>query len=179
MKIYTKKGDAGETGLIGGLRLPKDDPVFAVLGDLDELNAAIGVCLVHARHAEGEVILQRLQGVLFALGAELASPEERWQARDLEPLTVDMEDWIDHQTKVLPELKNFILPGGTLLAAHLHAARAVCRRAERSLVALAKVRDVRPEVLAALNRTSDWLFVAARCANHEARLGDTVWRGDA
>ncbi len=178
MKIYTKKGDTGETGLIGGERASKDDVVFAALGDVDELNAVIGVALVHAKNAEGEAILKRLQIALFALGAELASPDERYQAKELELLTGDMEEWIDRHTSLMPELKNFILPGGTLLSASLHHARAVCRRAERSIVELSKVRPVRGEVLAAVNRTSDWLFCAARFANHEASVKDTTWSGD-
>ncbi len=178
MKIYTKKGDAGETGLIGGERASKHDVVFAALGDVDELNAAIGVALVHAKDAEGEAILKRLQVVLFGLGAELASPDERWQAKELEQLTGDMEEWIDRHSTLMPELKNFILPGGTLLGASLHHARAVCRRAERSIVELSKERPVRGEVLAAVNRSSDWLFCAARFSNHEAGIKDTTWSGD-
>jgi cob(I)alamin adenosyltransferase len=178
MKIYTKKGDTGETGLIGGERASKDDVVFAALGDVDELNASVGTSLVHAKDAEGEGILKRLQIVLFELGAELASPDERWQAKDLVQLTDDMEEWIDRHTALMPELRNFILPGGTLLGASLHQARAVCRRAERSIVELSKVRPVRAEVLAAVNRTSDWLFCAARFSNHEAGIKDTTWSGE-
>jgi cob(I)alamin adenosyltransferase len=178
MKIYTKKGDGGQTGLIGGERASKDSLVFQALGDIDELNAVVGVALVHAKHAEGEAILRRLQVALFALGAELASPDERWNATGLEELTLDMEEWIDRHTNLLPELKNFVLPGGTLLAATLHHARAVCRRAERSMVALSHERPVRAVALAAINRTSDWMFCAARFANHEAGLKDTTWSGD-
>ena len=178
MKIYTKKGDSGETGLIGGERLAKDDLVFAALGDIDELNAAIGVTLVHSKNAEGETIMKRLQGVLFELGSELASPDDRWQAKGLAQMTEDLEEWIDRHSKFMPELKNFILPGGTIMAASLHSARAVCRRAERSIVALSKQRAVRPEVLTLINRTSDWLFTAARYANHEAKVQDTTWQGN-
>lgn len=178
MKIYTKKGDGGQTGLIGGERAPKDSLVFHALGDIDELNAVIGVALVHAKDAEGEAILKRLQGALLGLGAEIASPDDRWNAAGLESLTQDMEDWIDSHTTLLPELKNFVLPGGTLFAATLHHARAVCRRAERSIVALGSERPVRPVALAMVNRTSDWLFCAARYANHEAGLKDTTWRGE-
>lgn len=178
MKIYTKKGDSGTSGLIGGERASKDSAVFQALGDIDELNAIVGLALVHGKNAEGEAILKRLQIVLFALGAEIASPDERWNAVGLEELTRDMEEWIDRHMKLLPELQNFILPGGTLMAATLHHGRAVCRRAERSIVALGRERTVRPEVLAAINRTSDWMFCAARYANHEAGLKDTTWSGD-
>jgi cob(I)alamin adenosyltransferase len=177
MKIYTKKGDTGETGLIGGERRSKDDLVFQALGDIDELNAAIGVTLVHSKNAEGETIMKRLQGALFELGAELASPDQSRAAAGLTQMTEDMEEWIDRHSKFMPELKNFILPGGTLMAASLHYARAVCRRAERSVVALSRERSVRPEVLTLMNRTSDWLFTAARYANHEARVEDTTWQG--
>jgi cob(I)alamin adenosyltransferase len=177
MKIYTKKGDGGETGLIGGERAGKHEPVFEALGDVDELNAVVGVCLIHAKSAEGEAILKRLQSVLFLLGSELASSDDKWHSRDLQDLTSDMEEWIDRHTKLMPELRNFILPGGTLLAANLHLARAVCRRAERSIVALSKSKAVRPEVLALVNRASDWLFCAARYSNHEASVKDSVWTG--
>ena len=178
MKIYTKKGDGGETGLIGGERASKDDPVFHCLGDIDEFNACLGVALVHGKGMEGEAILKRLQRALFALGSELASPDDRWNATDLESLTADMEAWIDVHTKVLPELKNFVLPGGTMTAATLHQARAACRRAERSIVGLSGSKQVRPEVLAFINRTSDFLFCAARYANHEAGVADVTWAGD-
>ncbi len=178
MKIYTKKGDAGETGLIGGERLSKDAPIFAVLGDLDELNASIGLVLAVGKGLEGEAILVRLQSALFSLGAEVASPDDRWNAEGLDGLTQDMEDWMDFHDKVLPELKNFVLPGGTMTAAALHQARAVCRRAERSIVALAATKPVRPEVMRLVNRASDWLFSAARYANHEAGQRDVTWSGD-
>lgn len=178
MKIYTKKGDQGETGLIGGERAAKDDLVFQTLGDIDEFNAVLGVALVSGKGMEGEAILKRLQRALFALGAEIASPDDRWNARDIVSLTSDMESWIDVHTKVLPELKNFVLPGGTMTAATLHQARAACRRAERSIVALSKQRQVRAEALMFINRTSDFLFCAARYANHEAGVPDVAWSGD-
>lgn len=178
MKIYTKKGDTGETGLIGGERRSKDDLVFQVLGDLDELNASLGTAIAIGKGFEGEPLMLRLQSTLFALGAEVASPDDRWNAEGLESLERDMEDWIDFHDKVLPELKNFVLPGGTMTAAALHQARAVCRRAERSIVALSAQKPIRAEVLRLVNRTSDWLFCVARFANHEAGQGDVTWSGD-
>lgn len=178
MKIYTKQGDGGETGLVGGERAGKDELVFQTLGDIDEFNAVLGLALIHGKGMEGEAILRRLQRALFALGAELASPDDRWVAQDLEALTTDMEDWIDVHTKVLPPLKNFVLPGGTMTSATLHQARAACRRAERSIVAFGRQKAARPAVLAFINRTSDFLFCAARYANHEAGVADVTWSGD-
>jgi cob(I)alamin adenosyltransferase len=177
MKIYTKKGDAGETGLIGGAREGKDALVFMALGDIDELNATLGSVLVASKGMDGEAVLQRLQRALFSLGAELASPDGRHVANGLETLTSEMEEWIDVHDKLLPELKNFVLPGGTMTAAALHQARAVCRRAERAVVALGKDSQVRPETLAFMNRTSDFLFCCARYANHEAGIADVTWSG--
>jgi len=178
VKIYTKKGDGGETGLIGGHRVQKSDPRISALGDIDELNAALGLCMFHAQGSECRSILDHLQWAAFSIGAEIAAPEERrkeYEATGLQHLTASMEDWIDRHTELMPELKSFVLPGGTILAAHLHLARAVCRRTERSLVALS---DLRPELLVFINRASDWLFCAARYANFESEVEDVLWTGE-
>ena len=178
MKIYTKKGDAGETGLIGGGRVSKADPVIEVLGNLDELNASLGRALVHGGASASRSVLQTLQSVLFDLGAEVASTSRQYEAAGLPGLTESLEDWIDEKTAQMPELRSFVLPGGTMLAAELHMARAVCRRLERSLVVLSAEKALRSELLVFVNRLSDWLFCAARYANHEAGVEDAAWTGD-
>lgn len=178
MKIYTKKGDGGETGLIGGERVSKSHSKIALLGDMDELNASIGLCLVHGQGSMAHSILRQLQKTVFSVGAEIAAPKDRraeYRSKGLKELTKTMEEWIDQHTGYMPELKSFVLPGGTILAAHLHHARAVCRRAERSLVACG---DLSAEMLVFINRTSDWLFCAARYANYEADVDDELWLGD-
>lgn len=178
MKIYTKTGDAGETGLFGGARVKKDDPRVAAYGTVDELNAAIGVART-AAHAEQQPILERLQSDLLVLGAELACVPERTDRLGLELLgredVARLESQIDACEGQLSPLKNFILPGGTVAAAHLHLARTVCRRAEREVIALDRVAPVRAEARVYLNRLSDLLFVLARQANALADLADVPW----
>ena len=177
MKIYTKTGDSGTTGLAGGRRLEKTDSRFEAIGAVDELNAALGVC----RSTEPEFALnpeiEQIQSRLFDLGAELGSPDEgRREVRTLNERHVEeLESSMDRQTSKLEPLRNFILPGGTLLAAELHLARTICRRAERSVLALANVEPVRGVISMYLNRLSDWLFTAARTANHASNVEDIVW----
>ncbi len=182
MKIYTRRGDAGETGLFGGPRTRKDDARVEAYGTVDELNAAIGVALAGvARAATGER-LSRVQSDLFALGAHLATPppEEGRRAPRLPVLPLDrigeMEGWIDEAMAASPPLRAFVLPAGSEGAVRLHGARAVCRRAERRVVALAASAD--PGVVRYLNRLSDYLFAAARLENVEAGLDDAPWSGD-
>ncbi|MCW5935871.1 MAG: cob(I)yrinic acid a,c-diamide adenosyltransferase [Fimbriimonadaceae bacterium] len=179
MRIYTRTGDKGETGLIGGARVGKDDVVIEALGDLDELNAAIGIVRSLGVSAELDHLLARVQSALFDCGAEVAAePGSRFaRPAPVQGLTASLEGSIDSQENALAPLRNFLLPGGAGPAAHLHLARAVCRRAERHLVALNRHRPVRPELIAFVNRLSDWMFLAARTEN--ARLGtqESVWRG--
>jgi cob(I)alamin adenosyltransferase len=184
MKIYTKTGDAGQTGLFGGARVPKDAPRVAAYGDVDELNSMLGLALAQgdgdARQTDW---LTQIQSTLFSLGAELACVPDK----DVDvgvPLVTDadvdrLEGHIDALEVDLPALKNFVLPGGTAGAACLHAARTVCRRAERKLVALAADEPVRAQLLRYLNRLSDLLFVMARHANFRANLADVEWRARA
>lgn len=170
MRIYTKTGDSGTTGLVGGARVSKSDSRIAAIGDVDELNALIGVARTHGSELDTE--LQRIQNWLFDLGAELATPAESKFANETivgEHARV-LEESIDSMNEILSPLKNFILPGGTPVAASLHHARTVCRRAERSVIAFG---DVRPELNRFLNRLSDWLFVAARFENRVR--GDVLW----
>lgn len=174
MPIYTKKGDGGTTGLVGGTRLSKADDRLTALGTVDELNATIGVARTLATGAIGDW-LEGTQPRCFELGSELASPagEHRFLT---EAEVAALESQIDAWQRSLPELTHFILPGGSRLGAELHRTRAVARRAERAVVRLAVAADVRPVVLKWLNRLSDALFVAARVANQEANVTEMVWK---
>jgi cob(I)alamin adenosyltransferase len=176
MKIYTRAGDDGSTGLLGGERTAKDSPRIAAIGDVDEVNAALGLATLYApRDLAGE--LRRIQHWLFELGSELACPPGgKFAISTLSEAHVAwLERSIDRQTEALPELKAFILPGGGAVAAHLHLARAVCRRAERTLCALGDHEPVRDVALQFLNRLSDWLFVASRTANAAKGVPDEEW----
>jgi cob(I)alamin adenosyltransferase len=179
MKIYTKTGDTGDTGLFGGPRVSKDDTRVEAYGELDELNAVLGAARARGLDAELDGILEAVQSQLFALGAELATPPGA-KAHSVVPAispawTRALEAAIDRFEAELPPLRHFILPGGSPPAADLHLARAVCRRAERRVVALHRREPVEPEVLPLLNRLSDFLFVAARLANHRARVAEVPW----
>lgn len=180
MKIYTKTGDAGQTGVFGGPRVDKDDPRIEAYGAVDELNCVLGLARTAALPADIEVVVERLQHDLFSLGAELATPDPAahgtaWAG----PQQVgELEAHIDRFEAGLPVLKEFILPGGSPGAAWLHLARTVCRRAERCVVRLGKEVDPppAPHVVAYLNRLGDLLFVLARAANQAAGQEDTVWQ---
>lgn len=178
MRIYTRTGDTGQTGLLGGARVDKDDLRIEAVGAIDELNAALGVCRAVDPGFSLDEILQEIQHRLFDLGAEIAAPPgSGWESASVGPRdTARLEESIDAQTEALEPLSEFILPGGTLLAAQLHLARTICRRAERVLVALSHREELRIETLGYLNRLSDWLFVAARTANNEAGHPDVKWR---
>lgn len=176
MKIYTKTGDAGETGLIGGRRVAKISPRIAAIGDIDELNAAIGFIRVEAGQTYLDATLEQIQNWLFEAGAEVASPgEERFETIATQAAEA-LENSIDQMNEDLPELRNFILPGGSELAARFHLARSVCRRAERTVLELNSVEPVRGEIRVLLNRLADWLFVAARIANKLKNVQDVSWK---
>ena len=176
MKIYTKSGDDGSTGLFGGGRIPKADLRMDAIGDVDELNSSLGMCRLEASGSFAEE-LEAIQSQLFDLGAELATPGGK---RHVVGLTADQADSlersIDRLEEELAPLRNFILPGGSSLSAKLHHARSVCRRAERSVLKLHDREVVRSEARVFLNRLSDWLFVAARTANARAGVEDIVWK---
>lgn len=194
MKIYTRKGDDGTTGLLGDARrVFKSDPRLECCGTLDELNAAIGITVAMLEKPEESAIinnsthlsnlierLQRVQGELFVVGAHLAVPDDRPAPASLPRLDVEMvtrlERDMDTAESRLEPLTAFILPGGTVEAANLHLARAICRRAERLLVGLDQAQSAPPQSLAYLNRLSDWLFVQARFINHLARIDDVPWK---
>ena len=177
MKIYTRTGDDGTTGLIGGLRVEKDSPMIELVGALDELNTALGHVRVMTSDSPLDFLLTRLQAIVFEIGAEVSSPHEHRQSHTarLGSIVESLERSIDMQWQLLPDLKNFVLPGGCELASRLHWARCLCRRAERQIVLFARDSSVRPELLAVLNRLSDWLFVAARSANHDLGFDEPVW----
>ena len=182
MKIYTRRGDGGETGLFGGGRVAKDEPRVEAYGSVDELCAAVGVAQANVSDGGTGDRLSLVQRDLFAIGAHLATPPPRpgGRAPELPELPADrvgeMEAWIDAAAAVCPALRNFILPGGSAGASHLHVARAVCRRAERRVVTLAGEVDVDPGIVRYLNRLSDYLFAAARLENHRTGEGDVEWK---
>jgi cob(I)alamin adenosyltransferase len=180
MKIYTRTGDLGETALFAGPRVGKDMPRIEVCGTIDELSAALAVARAEPLDAEADRLLDRVQHELFAVGAELATPEPA--ARGVQWIGPEhvkaLEAEIDRRQGGLPPLDEFVLPGGTRAAALLHLARAVCRRAERRLVTLIR-RNEEPislVLMAYLNRLSDLLFVLARCENARTGRPDVVWQ---
>jgi cob(I)alamin adenosyltransferase len=182
MKIYTKTGDDGQTGLFGGGRVAKDDPRIEAYGTVDELNAALGVARAEKPPADIDAVLDELQHDLFTVGAELATPDA--SRRAVPPITSEhisrLEAAIDRFEATLAPLKQFILPGGTRAASALHFARTVCRRAERRLVTLATAEGagaVSSELIVYLNRVGDLLFVLARAANTTAGQADVPWEG--
>lgn len=179
MKVYTKTGDDGSTGLFGGQRVSKADPRIECYGTVDELNAAIGSAAA-AADAELRARLLVVQSDLFDIGAHLATPPvDAAATRALPPLEPGMferlERQIDAADATLAPLKNFILPGGSEAACRLHVARTICRRAERAVVEFAQLHKTSPIVITYLNRLSDWLFVEARLANHLAGVADIAW----
>jgi cob(I)alamin adenosyltransferase len=167
MPLYTRKGDDGTTGLSGGGRTEKDSARMHAVGDVDELNAALGMV--------GDENLNPLQSLLFELGADLASPETNDSPRVGQSDIDHIEEWIDQVEEGNDPLKSFILPGGCEFAARLHYARTVCRRAERSVTTLHRSGDCSIETLTLLNRISDLLFAMARSVNKQAGLGDIPW----
>ena len=181
MKIYTRTGDAGETGLFGAGRVSKDSVRVEAYGDVDELNACLGLALTMELSGATAERLATVQGDLMTLGSHLATPEPEPPRRRpvLPPLPLgritEMEEWIDEMWEVLPPLQNFVLPGGVAGAATLHLARVVCRRAERSVVRLSGQEGVEEGIIQYLNRLSDLLFAMARMENGEAGKGDVLW----
>ncbi len=181
LKIYTRTGDEGDTGLFGGGRVAKDHPRVEAYGDIDELNAAIGMARAVELMPRVDEVLAPLQRDLFAIGALLATPNRDKMAEQLAKARIDgeriaqLERAIDEGESELEPLKAFILPGGTPKAAALHVARTVCRRAERRVVALMHDTELPQLVCIYLNRLSDLLFVLARVANARAGAGEVTW----
>jgi len=179
MKIYTRTGDKGDTSLFGGQRVPKDALRIEAYGTVDELNSVLGI--VRADNAVGEIdrLLTAIQHQLFVLGADLATPRSI-DAKNLRRITSQdvevLEREIDALESILQPLRNFLLPGGSPVAARLHFARTVCRRAERHVVRLARTDDIGNEATIYLNRLSDLLFVLARFANHTSGVPEIPWK---
>ncbi len=178
MKIYTRTGDDGTTGLLGGGRVSKNDPRLKAYGAIDELNAVLGVARAGGVSALSDEVLLTLQNQMFDLGAELAAPDAAKHGAQFltDEVIARLESWIDLLEADLAPLQAFILPGGASAAAALHLARCVCRRAEREIVALSETVPVRPLVVKYVNRVSDLLFVLARTANAEAGIADVEWK---
>jgi len=181
MKLYTRTGDDGSSGLFGGDRVSKSHLRLVAYGTLDELNSVMGLLRLHASPAcASEDTLQKIQHDLFVLGAILATPASRQEllgARMSRPTwgLADMEADIDRLASLAPPMTAFVLPGGTAASAHAHLARTVCRRAEREVVALTHEEPMNPVVLTYLNRLSDWLFALARAENAQAGMADIQW----
>jgi cob(I)alamin adenosyltransferase len=181
MRIYTRTGDAGDTGLFGGGRVRKDHPRVEAYGDVDELNAAIGLARAIEIVPRVDEVLVGIQRDLFAIGALLATPQPDKMRQQLEKARIDeqrieeLERGIDAGDAELEPLRAFIMPGGTPKAAALHVARTVCRRAERRVIALEESEDIPPLVVIYLNRLSDLLFTLARVANLRGGGGEVTW----
>lgn len=181
MKIYTRTGDAGDTGLFGGGRVKKDHPRVEAYGDVDELNATLGLVRALEPMPRIDEVIVPIQRDLFSIGALLATPDREKMRDSLEKARIDdtrireLEAAIDHCEAELEPLRSFIVPGGTAKAASLHVARTVCRRAERRVVSLQETEELPPIVVVFLNRVSDLLFMLARVANKRAGAGEVSW----
>lgn len=178
MKIYTKRGDSGETSLFGGQRVPKNSLRIEAYGTVDELNSVVGQVRSGNPTDKIHKILKDIQNQLFVLGADLATPLA--SKNKIERISDDdtklLEGYIDDLDDTLPALKHFILPGGTPPAANLHVARTICRRAERRCVELFNQDEISQQIPIYLNRLSDLLFVLARYENHESKISEEAWK---
>lgn len=179
MKLYTRHGDDGTTGLFGGQRVDKDSLRVTAYGVVDELNSALGLARCACSHEELTAIIDRVQPELFVLGANLCLPAGK-TSKHVPPLTdqhvAELEQWIDAVCGPLPEMRYFVLPGGCELAARLHVARTTCRAAERAVVSLSHAEPVQAPLVQYLNRLSDLLFAMARRANQLEGVEDVPWK---
>lgn len=180
MKIYTKTGDLGQTGLFGGERVSKDSLRIEAYGTVDELNSVLGIAAVEAKGDGVKELLITIQNRLFSLGSDLATPDSEKNKklnilRVPENYAADIEQAIDFYNDQMPELRVFILPGGSKAAAYLHLARTVCRRAERRVVALNMGEEINKNIVIFLNRLSDLFFVLARYENFVSNTPDIAW----
>lgn len=179
IKIYTKTGDNGTTSLLGGTKVLKSDLRIEAYGTVDELNSYIGLCRDLIANDAGQNVLGEIQDRLFTIGASLAcdpTKETKMKIPDLKEDDVKLlENEIDRMNVILPEMKNFILPGGHPTISHLHIARCVCRRAERCCVRLQEANKEGDLVIKYLNRLSDYLFILARYAAHVFNVGEITW----
>jgi cob(I)alamin adenosyltransferase len=178
MKIYTKTGDSGETGLFGGERVTKNSPRIEAYGTVDELNAFIGLAITEVQDPDVNIILEKIQNQLFVVGGDLSTPgngNNKIQ-RVTSEFYLEAEIAIDNFEGKLEELKNFIVPGGSKSAAHLHVCRTICRRAERRVVGLKQTINSVEKIIIYLNRLSDLFFVLARYENLVSGIPDTKWK---
>jgi len=180
MKIYTRTGDAGTTGLFGGGRVDKDAPLVEAYGSVDELNACLGLARAELGSGQIQAWLAEVQGDLLTLGAELGCAPQKRAHLGLKLIASEdasrLERFIDEAESALEPLRTFVLPGGSKAAACLHVARTVCRRAERRVLGASRDGAVRPDLLVYLNRLSDFLFVLARRVNHDAGVAEVPWK---
>jgi len=179
MKIYTKTGDKGQTSLIGGTRVPKHHIRIESYGTVDELNSWIGLINDQELSQETKIILSEIQDRLFTIGSSLASDPEKSKMKipDLHQSDIELlEKEIDKMNEVLPEMRNFILPGGHTTVSYCHLARCVCRRAERNVIHLHESEYVNEMVIVYLNRLSDYLFVLARYIAHQLKVNEIAWK---
>ncbi|MGY8918602.1 MAG: cob(I)yrinic acid a,c-diamide adenosyltransferase [Flavobacteriales bacterium] len=179
MRIYTRTGDDGTTGLFGGSRVAKDDLRIEAYGTVDELNCFLGKLIEHEVMTSNREFFREIQSELFTLGSHLATKDPKMKDK-LPKLSVkaikQFEDWMDSVDEKVPTLKNFLLPGGHQSVADAHVARAVCRRAERRCVALSREESVNPELIKYLNRLSDLLFTAARLLSYLTETEEISWK---
>ena len=179
MKIYTKTGDSGETSLLGGTRVSKADIRIESYGTIDELNSNIGLVRDQPVNAARKEILITIQTRLFTIGSLLATDPEKSNVKTPDLVAHDiflLEEAMDEMDSKLPEMKNFVLPGGHSSVSHCHVARCVCRRAERICIALSKLQPVEPLVIKYLNRLSDYLFVLSRLMALELKAEEIPWK---
>jgi cob(I)alamin adenosyltransferase len=179
MRIYTRTGDDGTTGLFGGDRVHKDDLRIEAYGTVDELNSIIGKLIEHEAMIENRIFFREIQSELFTIGSHLATKDLKMRKK-LPKLSKDaikkFEDWMDEVDEKVPTLKNFLLPGGHPAVADAHVARAVCRRAERRCVGLSRKEKVNPDVIKYLNRLSDLLFTTARILSYLTETEEISWK---
>lgn len=178
MKIYTKTGDTGQTSLIGGTRIPKHHQRIEAYGTVDELNSWIGLIGDECGEENLKVFLRTVQHHLFDVGSNLAADPVKNKMKlpeIVESDVVAIEEWIDNMNKALPELKNFILPGGCVQVSHIHIARCVCRRAERNMTALHEMQAIDETLIRFMNRLSDFLFVMARYTAQQLQAPEIKW----
>jgi cob(I)alamin adenosyltransferase len=177
VKIYTKTGDDGTTGLIGNIRVKKSSPRIAAYGAVDELNAALGIILSSKLGKDIQDLLTKIQNDLFVVGADLANPNlNNTSNRVASEMVLFLEKEIDRLEERLPQITFFILPGGDLIASQVHLARAICRRCETGIAKLSEAEEINNESLIYMNRLSDLLFVVARTINKRKKISDIAWK---
>lgn len=179
-KVYTKTGDDGTTGLIGGTRVKKFDNRLEAYGTIDELNSAIGIVAAYLNDEHDLEVINKIQNILFVVGSHLASDESAQTLKEQLLCTKAdiklLEQEMDRMTAELPQLKHFVLPGGCPPAAHTHLARTICRRAERRMVEMGELIEIDAELTQYINRLSDYLFVLSRKLNVEEHHDETFWQ---